>query len=152
MKITDALLGEHGAFYAQFDRLEQVLPHAASAGEVREQAGLLAAALVSHARLEDEVLFRRMAQAGGDPGLLRTMEDEHGEIAALLARAQVTADLEAARSILLEAVALARDHFAKEERVAFPMAESLLDGGTLSDLGSDWAGRRVVFLAPATPA
>jgi hemerythrin-like domain-containing protein len=152
MKITDALLGEHGAFYAQFDRLEDVLPHATSAGEVREQAALLAAALVSHAGLEDEVLFRRMALAGGDPGLLLTMEDEHVEIGALLAKAQVTADLEGARSALLEAVSLARDHFAKEERVAFPMAESLLGEDALSELGSAWAGRRVVFITPGMPA
>lgn len=151
MKITDALLGEHGAFYAQFDRLEAELPHAVGAREIREQAALLAAALVSHAKLEDEVLFRRMADAGGDPGLVMTMEDEHGEIAALLARAQVTADLEGARSALLEAVALARDHFAKEERVAFPLAESLLGAEALHELGSTWASRRVVFLTPAAP-
>ena len=152
MRIVDALLGEHGAFYAQFDRLEDVLPHATSPGEVREQAALLAAALISHAKLEDEVLFRRMGQAGGDAGLLMTMEDEHVEIASLLARAQVTADLEGARAALLEAVSLARDHFAKEERVAFPMAERLLDGDALDELGAAWAERRVVFLSPETPA
>jgi hemerythrin-like domain-containing protein len=152
MRIVDALLGEHGAFYAQFDRLEDVLPHATSPGEVREQAALLAAALISHAKLEDEVLFRRMRQAGGDPGLLMTMEDEHVEIAALLARAQVTTNLEGTRSALLEAVALARNHFAKEERVAFPMAEALLDGDALNELGDVWAERRVVFLSPDTAA
>jgi hypothetical protein len=133
MRITDALLGEHGAFYAQFDRLEAELPHATGGREIREQAALLAAALVSHARLEDEVLFCRMAAAGGDPGLLMTMEEEHVEIAALLAKAQVTGDLEGARSALLEAVALARDHFAKEERVGFPLAESLLGQDTLEN-------------------
>lgn len=146
MKITDALLGEHGAFYAQFDRLEKELPHATSAGEVREQAALLAAAVVSHARLEDEMLFRRMAAAGGDSGLLAAMEDEHARIAELLSSAQGTHDLELARSKLLEAVALARDHFAKEERLAFPLAESLLDREALIALGADWADRREVFV------
>ncbi len=68
MKITDALLGEHGAFYAQFDRLEETLPHTTLAGEVREQAALLAAALVSHAQLEDTLLFERMRAAGGTRG------------------------------------------------------------------------------------
>ena len=148
MMITDALLGEHGAFYAQFDRLEEVLPHAGSAGEVREQAALLAAALVSHARLEDEVLFALMAKAGGDSGLLATMEEEHTRIADLLTRAQGTRDLGLARSALLEAVALARDHFAKEERVAFPMAESLLDREALIASGTAWAERRAVFVTP----
>jgi hemerythrin-like domain-containing protein len=149
MKITDALLGEHGAFYAQFDRLEEVLPHATSAGEIREQAALLAAALISHARLEDEMLFSRMAGSGGDVGLLDIMEEEHVRIADLLTRAQGTRVLELARSQLLDAVALARDHFAREERFAFPLAESLLDEKTLIELGSAWADRRVVFLTGA---
>ena len=152
MKMTDALLGEHGAFYAQFDRLEHDLPHAAGAGEVREQAALLAAALVSHAKLEDEVLFNRMREAGGDPGLLTMMEDEHLRIAALLSRAQVASGMEEARAALLEAVALARDHFAKEERVAFPMAEAVMDNDVLEALGTAWADRRAVFLErPETP-
>jgi hypothetical protein len=147
MKITDALLGEHGAFYAQFSRLEEDLPHVTSVGEVREQAALLGSALVSHAKLEDSVLFHRMAEAGGDPGLLDAMEDEHARIATLLSSAQGTQNLELARSELLEAVALARDHFAKEERLAFPLAEALLGPDTLAALGSDWAGQREVFVS-----
>ncbi len=146
MKMTDALLGEHGAFYAQFDRLEADLPHGTDEHQIREQAALLAAALISHARLEDEVLFRRMAEAGADVGLLATMEDEHQRIAALLDRAQVSAKQDTARAALLEAVALAREHFAKEERVAFPMAEAVLDEEVLEALGTAWAERRAVFL------
>lgn len=146
MKMTDALLGEHGAFYAQFDRLEADLPHATDGRDIREQAALLAAALVTHARLEDEVLFHRMAEAGADVGLLATMEDEHQRIEGLLDRAQVSAEHESARAALLEAVALAREHFAKEERVAFPMAEAVLDAEVLEALGTAWAERRAVFL------
>ena len=145
MKLTDALLGEHGVFCAQFDRLDEELPHTVTVGEVREQAGLLAAGLVSHAKIEDELLFERMGRAGGDPGLLAALADEHGQIADRLARAQGTHDLELARSEVLEAVALARDHFAKEERLAFPMAEAVLGGPALEALGAEWAGRRDVF-------
>lgn len=152
MKMTDALLGEHGAFYAQFDRLEQELPRTAGAGEVREQAALLAAALISHARLEDEMLFHRVLEAGGDAGLLVVMEDEHRRIAALLSKAQVALDLEEARTALLEAVALARAHFAKEERAAFPMAEAVLDHDVLIALGTAWAERRAVFVEGGEPS
>ena len=148
MKITDALLGEHGVFYAQFDRLEAELPHATNASEVREQAALLAAALVSHARMEDEVLFPPMAKAGGDAGLLAAMEEEHTRIAGLLSSAQGTRDLESARADLLEAVALAREHFSREERFAFPLAESLLDAAAQRELGAAWAHRRTVFVTP----
>jgi hemerythrin-like domain-containing protein len=147
MKITDALLGEHGAFYAQFDRLEETLPHTNSVGEVREQAALLAAALISHAQLEDTLLFERMRSAGGDEGLLSTMEAEHTEIAGLLTRAQGSHDVSAARDDLLEAVTLARDHFAKEEQVAFPMAESIIGAAGLTALGARWSARREVFVS-----
>lgn len=146
MKITDALLGEHGAFYAQFDRLEEQLPWCRSIAEVREQAALLDAALVSHARLEDELLFASMAAAGLDAGLLESMMDEHQQIADRLARAQGTTDLELGRNELLEAVAIARDHFAKEERMAFPIAETGLGRAELEKLGASWATRRDVYL------
>jgi len=146
VRITDALLGEHGAFYAQFDRLEETLPHTTSAAEVREQAALLAAALVTHAKLEDTLLFDRMRAAGADEGLLSTMESEHAEIAGLLTRAQGSQDASVAREDLLEAVALAREHFAKEERLAFPLADSALGPVVLAELGARWSERRDVFL------
>ena len=146
MRITDALLGEHGAFYAQFDRLEETLPHTTSAAEVREQAALLAAALVTHAKLEDTLLFDRMRAAGADEGLLSTMESEHATIAGLLTRAQGSQDAAVAREDLLEAVALAREHFAKEERLAFPLADSALGPVVLTELGARWSERRDVFL------
>jgi hemerythrin-like domain-containing protein len=146
MKITDALRGEHGVLYAQFDRLEEELPHVATAAEVREQAALLASALISHARIEDELLFNRMLGAGADPGLLGAMAEDHAQITDRLARAQGTNDVESARMELLEAVATARDHFAKEERLAFPLAESMLDTKALEALGAAWAGRRDVFV------
>jgi len=149
VKITDALLGEHGAFYAQFDRLEETLPHTGSAAEVREQAALLAAALVTHAKLEDALLFDRMRSAGADEGLLDTMEAEHTTIAGLLISAQGSQDASAAREDLLEAVALAREHFSKEERLAFPLAESALGAGVLAELGVSWSQRRDVFLGDA---
>jgi iron-sulfur cluster repair protein YtfE (RIC family) len=149
VKITDALLGEHGALYAQFARLETELPRAAGAAEVREQAGLLASALISHAALEDELLFERLAREPAvDRGLLAAMADEHGRIAAALARAEATANLEEGRSLVLDAVGEAREHFAKEERMVFPLVESVLDAAVLAELGEAWAARRAVFLEP----
>lgn len=148
MRITDALLGEHGAFYAQFERIE-AMPDGAPVAEVREQATLLTAALVSHAQIEDELLFARMLAAGGNAGLLATMEEEHQVIAAHLKRAQGTADGRRALAELREAVAVAREHFAKEEQIAFPLARSLLQDGELDALGMTWATRRGVSVPPA---
>lgn len=150
MRITDALLGEHGTFYAQFDRLEAELPRAGTVAEVREQAALLAAALVSHAQLEDELLFDRLGRVpAADAGLLAVMAEEHERIAAALARAQSSGDLGVGRSQLLEAVAWAREHFAKEERAVFPLAEALLGPAVLEELGARWAARRAVYVEGA---
>ena len=92
MKLTDALLGEHGAFYAQFDRLEETVPHAATAAEVREQAALLAAALVTHAKLEDALLFKRLdAKIGAGAGPLAVMRADHEEIEGNLSVAEKAA-------------------------------------------------------------
>jgi hypothetical protein len=112
VRITDALTGEHGALVTLFDRLDRDLHAGAAAGEVREQAALLAAALVSHAHLEDELLFDRLGRAGGPP----------------------------------DPVVMARDHFALEERMVFPLAATLLGDAVLEELGVRWAERRGVWL------
>lgn len=146
MNLVDALVGEHGTLVALFDRIEQELRDAQPVGEVREQAALLAAALVSHAHLEDELLFARMAEAGAAADLLQTMEDEHTAIAAHLVRAQGTKAAPEAADELRSAVVMARAHFALEERMVFPMASALLGVAVLSELGAAWAERRGVFV------
>lgn len=150
MKLTDALLGEHGAFYAAFGRLEAELPDLDDACAVREQAALLAAALISHAQIEDELLFTELGRRGtGFEDLVKAMFDQHEHIASLLARVQDGGDAAECREPLLEAVQLARDHFAREEKVAFPLAEGVLGDGTLELLGEEWARRRTVWLGEA---
>jgi len=150
MKITDALLGEHGVFYAQFARLEERVPGLGGVAEVRELAGVLAAALISHAELEDELLFNRMEEELGAPsGPLPVMRAEHAHIDAALAAAAQTRDLESAKRRVLEAVEAAREHFAKEERVLFPAAEQLVPVSVLNELGDQWAARRGVAIGRA---
>jgi hemerythrin-like domain-containing protein len=147
VNILAALLGEHGTLVAMFDRLDRDLDGATHAGEVREQAALLAAALVSHAQLEDELVFAAMTAAGAPPDLIHTMLDDHETIAAGLRRAQGTADVAEARDELRTAVALARRHFDLEERMAFPLAATLLGEARLVELGALWAERRAVWLS-----
>jgi len=55
MDIVDALLGEHGALYVQFDHVEEAIPQL-SLCALRAQTDVLAAALQSHSSLEDELL------------------------------------------------------------------------------------------------
>jgi hybrid cluster-associated redox disulfide protein len=145
MKITEAFLGEHGVFYAQFNHLEEAIPAAETLTQVQNLAALLAAGLKPHAQLENDLLITAMEeQLGAGTGPMAVMRMEHDEIEGTLARVQEVRDLAEAQDLVLRAIQLARDHFAKEEQVLFPLAEQALGADTLTQLGARWAeGRRV---------
>lgn len=145
MKITEVLLGEHGVFYAQFDHLEHTMPTAETLTVVQSQAALLTATLASHAHLEDELLFSALDPYLGSMGPLAVMRMEHDQIERLLDQAQMAQELGQAQRLLLQAVQVARSHFAKEEQVLYPMAGQILDTDKLARLAVQWAGRRGVI-------
>ncbi len=150
MKITDALLGEHGVFYAWFDALEEMLDELDGPDAVRALAAPLTRALVSHARFEDELLFDELAQRiGSDAAPLAVMRAEHEEIEAELERAASARSAREGADALRRAIDRAREHFAKEERVVFPIAREQLDGARLRLLAEQWAARRGVVLFEA---
>jgi hemerythrin-like domain-containing protein len=47
----------------------------------------------------------------------------------------------------MHTITLARQHFAKEEQVLFPMAQQVLDDQELFELGAQWAKGRKVLLS-----
>jgi hemerythrin-like domain-containing protein len=142
MKITDALLGEHAVIYPLLDELAR--GDFMTASEARGQARVVAAALGSHATLEDELLFEPLEQhLGTGAGPLAVMRLEHDEIEAVLARLCEIEEPVEARTTATRLVALARDHFAKEEQVLFPLAEQVLGELGLEQLGAEWARRRL---------
>ena len=49
---------------------------------------------------------------------------------------------EKARVLLLAVIADCRQHFDKEERIVFPMAERVLKSKTLNELGRVWMDQR----------
>lgn len=142
MKITDALLGEHAVIYPGLDRIVEA--SFATAEEMRAAAAILAAGLASHARIEDELLFVPLEeQIGGEMGPLAVMRLEHDEIEGVLERLQEVEGPTEGRTIATRLAQLARDHFAKEEQVLYPMAENVLDADELERLGAEWASRRL---------
>lgn len=144
MNITEALLGEHGVFYAQFDHLEHVLSDA-SLGEVKAQGLLLESGLEGHADIEDDILLEAIeAKLGTDTGPTVPFREEHDKIRQILARLPMINDVDEAREIMLRAIDTARDHFRKEEQMLFPLAEEELDTDTLTELGAQWATQRRV--------
>lgn len=150
MKITDALYGEHGPLYA-------LLAHCESSAPQWELADLMLAGraveavLLSHAAVEDELLFVTVAERMLAGGPVTVMRAEHEAIDADLAALREATDEGPARQAMLRVVQLAREHFAKEEQVLFPLAEELLGVAELERLGAEWAARRGVACGSRSP-
>lgn len=142
MKITEALKQEHVVFIAMFDELDRLLAHNAEVAELKTRVAVLAAGLLPHAKAENDILFPTLPSLGGEAGPIATMKLEHREIEnGLLGIASQSVPARV-REDLAQVLVLARQHFAKENEVLFPMAEQILDERTLSELGADFGERR----------
>jgi len=144
MILTEALLGEHAVFYAQFDHLDQTVPGVGDLTIIHTQTTLIASALATHAQLEEDLLFKALDPHLGEMGPLAVMRMEHQEIESTLEQILNLEDLVEAKQKLLHVVHLAREHFAKEEQVLYPMASKVLGSEQLTTLGEQWAERRSV--------
>ena len=144
MKVTDAFLGEHAVFYAQFNYMEEMIPVATSVLEVKTQGAMLKSALAGHAQLEEELLFKNLELHIGPQGPLAVMRAEHDEIERSLESLSGTQELAQAQVLLLKVIEVARNHFAKEEQILYPIAHQTLSSEILSDLGSQWAVQRSI--------
>ena len=142
MKITEALLAEHQVFHSLFDYVERAVPQLRTVAEVKTLAALLESSLKAHSATEDELLLAPLEHCIEQLGQADTFHDEHEEIDRRLAQIQRARQPAAARQLLLEAVLTSRSHFAKEERIVFPLAEKTLSQQTLLNLGRAWARRR----------
>ncbi len=143
MTIIDALLGEHAVLYAQLDHVDATLPDVEDLAEGRAVAAVLTHAVLTHSRLEDEVLFTALERVPlRTEAVVKGMRRMHADLEEASARLSVADDLSSLREALGRLTALAREHFRAEEEVCFPLAEELLDPGLLQDLGRAWAERR----------
>ena len=133
MKVTECLGIEHRVFLRQIDRLAEAQRRGAPPPERRAMVALLGEVLEEHARIEDEILFPALeSHLGRQAGPLAVMDAEHEEIRHLLAEvAQGDDDVDAMVSRFID---LAREHFAKEDQVLFPLAEQLLGEERLTEL------------------
>lgn len=146
MKITDAFLGEHGVFYAQFNQLEQALNSNENLDQIKSMVTMLAAGLVSHAQLEDELLFDALDNTPAATGPVPIMRREHEVIDHALSGVQQMNDPGQVHKLIISTLELARQHFAKEEKILFPMAAQMLQEENLLQSGVLWARRRSVTL------
>ena len=143
MHLTHALFGEHAVLYRLFDHLESSVASWELA-DCQAWGRLLEGALATHADLENRLLFAALEpMLGAQSGPLAVMRMEHDRIEGAIVRLRDAADTDEARALLRDIAGTARAHFAKEERVLFPLAERALGDAELTALGARWADERI---------
>lgn len=147
MRITDALRGEHGLFYAMFGEINTAM--LGPGYELPTVARTLTGLLASHARLEENHLFPALRSHIGDQGPLAVMEMEHRQIDQLLDNMATTDNPAMLQQYTQALIELCVGHFAKEEGILFHLAEQYLSDEDLTRLGDAWADVRGVSLQAA---
>jgi len=138
MKITEALLAEHVVFHNLFDHLEKTVPRLKTLEEVKLAGTLLEVLMRAHSETEDELFIDPLESYLAQIGQNETFHEEHEAIDRELKEMQKARTLDSARKLLLAVVESSRQHFDKEERIVFPMAEKVFKPKTLLELGDSW--------------
>ena len=141
MKITDVLRAEHAVFHNLFDHIEMTVPRLRTLAEVKALALVVQKLHEPHARTEDDLFMEPLEHCFDQIGQQETFHEEHRQIEEALAAARRAKTVKDAKRILLGAIATSREHFDKEERIVFPLAERVLKAKTLSELGQAWLRR-----------
>ncbi len=142
MKITDALLAEHLVFHNMFDHIEVVTPQMKTLGEIKALAAVMESMLKAHSDTEDELFIGPLEHCFEQIGQRDAFLQEHQEMDGNLELVLKSTRVDVARELLLRAVTHSRQHFDKEERIVFPMAERVLKATTLKELGQIWMHQR----------
>jgi hemerythrin-like domain-containing protein len=151
MKITEALLAEHLVFHSMFDHIEAAAPKLKTLGEIKALAAVMEDMLKQHAHTEDELFLGPLEHCFEQMGQRDAFLAEHQEMDGNLQRVRKAGRLKTARELLLAAVRHSRQHFDREERIVFPLAENVLKERTLIELGQSWMDQRTRAAASALP-
>jgi len=146
MKITEILMAEHVVFHNLFDHIETVVPRIKTVAEVKALAAVVEKLHGSHSKTEDDLFIEPLEHCFEQIGQNETFHDEHRHIEQALAGVHAARTLKDAKKILLGAIAASREHFDKEERIVFPLAEQVMNANTLTELGEQWMKKREVAL------
>ena len=145
MQITKALLAEHVVFHNMFDHLERIIPALKTSEEVKALSSLVTAMMKDHSTIEDQLLIEPMEHCLSQLGQEENFHEEHDKIDDALVAIQDVCDADTGKELLLKAVHLAREHFDKEDRLVFPLAEQNLSEASLLELGRRWEKERDVI-------
>jgi hemerythrin-like domain-containing protein len=125
-------------FDVVFEQVEELLPGLERLEEVRRAARLVEGLLLSHARVEEELLLLAEDHLPADTRRYEHCRKEHQEIDGQLTRVRSTRGIAQARSLLRAAMAASRKHFKREEHTVFPLIEKRMKLETLTKLGTVW--------------
>ena len=142
MKLTDAFLGEHGAFYMLLDRIEETAAIAGDIAQIDTAVAILTVEVGSHADLEEELLFPALEPHLATNQLLVEIRAEHEAIRRGLERIEDARSVGEAVEAVEQVVSMVRSHLQKEEKILYALAQRELDDETLIRLGEAWAAAR----------
>lgn len=134
MKITDALILEHGVFRRLFDQIEARLEEVEQVPEIQRWGALLEHLLHGHGETEQDLVFAALDHLLEEHGHRDRFYQEHQEIDARFRELQAQAPLAEAKARLRSALQASRKHFRFEEEYLFPLVESQLSSDALRDL------------------
>ena len=139
MKLTDALLAEHVVFHSIFASITKEIPQFKTIEEFRTVAKMLLGTLEAHGRAEHDLLLPPIEPFLHEIGHLENFHQEDDAIVDNLKDTAEAQDLVEAKSHLNKALRLAVEHFDKEERLVFPLAEKHISQESLHTLGARWS-------------
>jgi hemerythrin-like domain-containing protein len=147
MELTDALLGEHGAFRALLDGIEEMASYAGEVARIESAMAVFSAEVTRHAKLEEDLLFPALEPHLDSNDLIAKMRSEHLEIRSGLDSIEDARDLDQALDAVQHTLETARRHFDNEEKVLYATAKKVLDEDTLTRLGEEWADARNITMS-----
>ncbi len=95
--------------------------------------------LDKHGQAEHDLLIPPLEPYLHEIGHLENFHKEDDIIIDMLRKISECDSAELASQILLKTLRLANDHFDKEERFVFPLAEKHISESSLHELGESWA-------------
>ena len=138
MNLTDVLLGEHVAYRALLDEIEEMASFAGEVAQIESAMTVLRTEIKSHAALEETLLFPALEQHVETYELLAEMRADHQQIQFGLERIEDARDLNEAIEAVRQTLGIARRHLKNEKEKLYALAEEVLDDETLIQLGEAW--------------
>lgn len=147
MKLTDALLGEHGAFRILLNGIEEMASYAGEVAQIESAMAVFTAEVTHHAKLEEDLLFPVLELHMDSSDLFDEIHSEHAEIRSGLESIEDARDLDQAIAAVRHTLEITRIHFDNEEKTLYAVANKVLDEETLNRLCEEWAASRSVKIS-----